>query len=366
MNLVTAYIDTSALQHNLKRIHKLVPNSKLAAVVKANAYGHGLYPVVKTLNQDVDAFAVSRIQEAVSLRNQYISKPILLLEGVYDQDELSLASNFDLHTTVHSLEQIKLIENSHIEKPLKCLLKIDIGMHRLGSSSESEIRELKERLENNNRVLKPVGLISHLSVADCQGEELYNNKQINYFWKIAKDLQFNGVISLANSAGIIRWPESQTQWVRPGIILYGISPFANSTGVDLGLKPVMTLKSTIIAVHNLKKGDRVGYGAAWQAPQDTTLGVVSAGYGDGYPRTVPNGTPVLINGRLVPTAGHVCMDMMFVDLGPDATDKPGDIVTLWGEGLPIEKIAAACGTIPYELVCHIMPRVNTEIISTKA
>lgn len=358
MKAVTAYIDTQALIDNVRVIRNKVPNSKIIAVVKANAYGHGLYPIANALSEEADAFAVSRIGEAMSLRNQGIMKPIVLLEGFYNDNEVELISRYDLYTAVHDLEQVEAIERANIEKSIHVWVKVDIGMHRLGSCCKEEILEIKRRLEKCSKVRKPLGLISHLSVADTPSEVEYNQQEINTFFDIAK--HFDGDLSLGNSAGIFRWPQSHTRWVRPGIIMYGNSPFDDCVGTDLGLKPVMTLKSSLIAKHKIKKGDKVGYGAAWVAPHDTILGIVATGYGDGYPRTAPNGTPVLINGRQVPTAGHVCMDMLFVDLGADSQDQIGDEVVLWGEGLPVEVIARLCGTIPYELVCHIMPRVSVE------
>lgn len=360
MKAVTAYIDTRALIANVCHIRDLVPDSKIVAVVKANAYGHGLYPVANALTDYADAFAVSRISEAMSLRTSGIMKPIVLLEGFYNDEDVELISKYDLYTAVHDLEQVEAIERSQVEKPLNVWLKIDIGMHRLGSNNPDEIRTLKERLEKCDKVRKPLGLISHLSVADTPSEADYNQSEIDFFWKIKEELNFTGALCLGNSAGIYNCPRAHTPWVRPGIIMYGISPFDSKTGSDLGLEPVMTLKSSLIAVHKVKKGDKVGYGAAFVAPHDTVLGIVAAGYGDGYPRSAPNGTPVYINGRTVPTAGHVCMDMLFVDLGPQAKDKVGDEVTLWGRELPVEKIALSCGTIPYELVCRVMPRVSCE------
>lgn len=359
MNAVSAVINTKALVHNILHIKSLVPNSKIIGVVKANAYGHGLFIVANTLVDYVDAFAVARIDEAIALRKKGVTKPIILLEGFFCADDVPLISEYDLTTAVHDKEQVEAIENATIDKAINCFLKINIGMHRLGANHE-EIASLKERLEKCPNVKNPLGLISHLSVADTKGLEDYNNEQIAYFNDVAKD--FTGDLCLANSAGILSWPKSHTTWVRPGIILYGISPFADKCGYDHNLEPVMTLKSSLIAIRKVKKGDRVGYGAAWCAPYDTTLGIVATGYGDGYPRCAPNGTPVLINGREVKTAGHVCMDMLFVDLGNDSHDKVGDEAILWGDKLPVERIAKLCGTIPYELVCHIMPRVNVECI----
>ncbi len=360
MKSVTAVINLSALVGNINQIKSWVPQSKIVAVVKANAYGHGLITVAKALDPHVDAFAVARLPEAMELRAAGIDKQVVLLEGFLNDEDVAVISEQGFITAIHDMEQIDAIERSNISKPINGWLKIDIGMHRLGASRD-EVAAMKARLEASTKVVQPIGLISHLSVADTPNMEDYNQEQIAYFNEIAQG--FSGEKCLANSAGIYSWPQSHTHYVRPGIIMYGISPYDDKTGPDLGLKPVMTLKSSIIALRKLKKGDRVGYGATWTAPRDTILGIVAAGYGDGYPRTMPNGSPVLINNRLVPTAGRVCMDMLFVDLGPDSTDKIGDEAILWGDGLPVERIASLCGTIPYELVCRIMPRVNTEVLN---
>lgn len=359
MNVVTAQIDKQALIDNIKTIKALVPHSKIVAVVKANGYGHGLYLTASTLDPYADAFAAARISEAISLRERGIKKPIILLEGFYEPSDVPLIAKYNLDTAVHDFEQVEAIENADLPDPIRCWMKIDIGMHRLGAAPD-EVAEMKLRLEQCANVRKPLGLISHLSVADTPSEYAYNEEQIDYFFKVAKN--FNGELCLGNSAGILRWPKSHTDWVRPGIILYGISPFEGKVGADFGLKPVMTLKSSLIAIRKVKRGAKVGYGAAWTAPYDTVIGIVATGYGDGYPRSAPNGTPVWVNGRIVPTAGHVCMDMLFVDLGPNAQDKVGDKAILWGKEVPVETIAQLCGTIPYELVCRIMPRVNVETI----
>lgn len=358
MKSVTAVINTQALISNIEKIKEMAPHSKLVAVVKANAYGHGVITVAQTLDPKVDAFAVARLPEAMELREAGIQKPVILLEGFLNDEDLPVIAEQGFYTAIHDDEQIAAIERTELTKPIHAWLKIDIGMHRLGAAKD-EVKRMKERLEQSTKVVKPLGLISHLSVADCPNLTDYNEEQINYFFEVAQD--FSGDLCLGNSAGILSWPKARTTYVRPGIIMYGISPYPDKTGADLGLTPVMTLKSSLIAIRHIKKGDRVGYGATWTAPHDTTLGIVGAGYGDGYPCTLPNGTPVLINGRLVPTAGRVCMDMLFVDLGPTAQDKIGDEAILWGEGLPVERIAALCHTIPYELVCRIMPRVNMEV-----
>ncbi len=358
MKSVTAVINTQALISNIEQIKGMAPHSKLVAVVKANAYGHGVITVAQALDSKVDAFAVARLPEALELRAAGIVKPVILLEGFLNDEDLPVIAEQGFYTAIHDQEQINALERTELAQPIHAWLKIDIGMHRLGAAKD-EVKSMKARLEASDKVIKPLGLISHLSVADCPEQSAYNEEQINYFFEVAQD--FTGDLCLGNSAGIISWPQSRTTYVRPGIIMYGISPYTDKTGADLGLTPVMTLKSSIIALRHIKKGDRVGYGATWTAPHDTILGIVGAGYGDGYPRSVPNGSPVLINGRKVPTAGRVCMDMLFVDLGPDSQDQIGDEAILWGEGLPVEHIANLCGTIPYELVCRIMPRVNMEV-----
>lgn len=358
MQFVTAQINRQALVNNVKKIKSKVPNSKLIAVVKANGYGHGAFAVANALKDLVEGFAVARIDEAMELRRDGVTKPIFLLEGFYNDEDLPFISKYNLYTAVHDFEQVEAIEKCNVTKPIHVWLQIDCGMHRLGSRNKAEVLEIKKRLEACKNVVQPIGLISHLSVADTPSETEYLQEEINFFFDVSKE--FTGDVCLTNSAAIFDWPKSVTPWVRPGIIIYGISPFEDRDGPDLGLEPVMTLKARILTIHNLKKGDKVGYGAAYVAERDTRLGVVSCGYGDGYPRCAPNGTPVLINGRIVPTAGHVCMDMLFVDLGPDSKDKVGDEAILWGKSLPIEKIAKLCNTIPYELVCHVMPRVNFE------
>ena len=359
MQSVTAQIDTQALRRNLAVIRSLVPSSKIVAIVKADAYGHGLCRVSEVLQDGVEAFGVARVGEALQLHEHGIRRPVFLLEGFYFPEEVPVIARYGFISAVHDHEQLRMLEADPPEPPLSCWLKIDIGMHRLGAAP-GEVDELREGLERCPGVRQPVGLISHLSVADTPAESAYNAEQIELFRQTAR--RFAGPACLANSAGILCWPDSHTEYVRPGIILYGISPFAGRCGADHGLFPVMTLRSSLIARRRISRGARVGYGAAWQAPRDTVLGIVAAGYGDGYPRTAPNGTPVYIGGRLVPTAGHVCMDMLFVDLGPDSTDRIGDEVILWGPQLPVERIAEACGTIPYELVCRVMPRVRFEYV----
>lgn len=354
MQSVRAIIDLSALRHNFSVIRAKAPGSKFIAVVKANAYGHGLVEVAKALS-DADAYAVARIEEALTLRSCGIVKPIVLLEGFFNEADIPVLAANNLQVAVHCEEQLAQLERAKPYQPIQCWFKLDTGMHRLGITPE-HADSFFERMERCSNIAKPIGIISHLCVADEPAKNDYTESQIRTFMDFAS--RHPGPTALANSAGIFSWPESRTEWVRPGIILYGVSPYEDKTGEDLGLKPVMTLKSNIIALRSVKKGDKVGYGCYFEAERDTVIGIVAMGYGDGYPRQIPNGTSVLVNGRVVGTAGHVCMDMMFVDLGPKSQESVGDEVTLWGEGLPVEYLAKKAGTIPYDVVIKLTARVN--------
>ena len=355
MKAATALINSQALRHNLQVVREQAPTAKVVAVVKANAYGHGLLAVAKTL-KEADAYAVARVEEALTLRSGGRVKPVILLEGFFSADDLPVLAANNLQTAVHSWEQLAALEQAELPQPIRAWVKFDTGMHRLGVRPE-EAEAFLQRLANCKNVIQPFNAMTHFSCAD----ELDNpatQEQIALFKALTEGLA--GEFALSNSAGVLAWKEAHADWVRPGIMLYGISPFVDKVGADHGLLPVMTLKSTLIAVRRAKAGEKVGYSANWTTPRDTWLGVVAMGYGDGYPRMAPNGTPVLINGRLVPTAGRVSMDMMTVDLGPDAVDKVGDEVTLWGEGLPVEQVANYVGTIPYELITKLTPRILME------
>lgn len=354
MKAATAYIDTQALQHNIQMLRQRAPQSKLLAVVKANAYGHGTWPLAEHL-VDVDGFGVARIEEALNLRAHGVVKPILLLEGFYSPKDLPVLVTNNIHTVVHSIEQLEALEQANLEASVNVWLKIDTGMHRLGVRPE-EVNEFITRLKACHNVVKPLRYVSHLGCAD-DSDCGVTEQQIETFLKMTEGQE--GERSLSASAGTLAWPQAQFEWIRPGIIMYGISPFEEEArqASTFDAKPVMTLTSSLIAVRTVKKGESVGYGGIWTSERDTKVGVLAIGYGDGYPRSAPNGTPVLINGRIVPMAGRVSMDMMTVDLGPDATDKVGDEAILWGEGLPIETVAAVTGTIVYELVTKLTSRV---------
>ena len=353
MKAATAHVDLAALKHNMQLVKQQAPNSKMMAVVKANGYGHGLRHIAKNI-QDADAFGVARIEEALQLRAAGIVKPILLLEGFYSPGDLPVLVTNNIQTVVHCVEQLQALELAELESPVQVWMKIDSGMHRLGVRPE-QFYSFIARLKACDNVAKPLRFMSHFASAD-EMDKTTTLEQTELFLSLTQDSQ--GERSLAASAGILAWPESHLEWVRPGIIMYGVSPFSDKPAEEMGYRPVMTLKSHVIAVREVKQGESIGYGGIWTSERDTKVGVIAIGYGDGYPRTAPNGTPVWVNGRRVPIAGRVSMDMLTVDLGPDASDKVGDEAIMWGSELPSEEVAAHIGTIAYELVTKLTPRVD--------
>ncbi|WP_207890670.1 alanine racemase [Vibrio sinensis] len=355
MKAATATINLDALQHNLKQIKSQAPNSKVMAVVKANGYGHGLRHIAKHA-QDADAFGVARIEEALQLRACGVVKPILLLEGFYSSGDLPVLETNNIQTVVHCEEQLVALEQAELETPVVVWLKIDSGMHRLGVRPE-QFQDFVTRLKGCRNVAKPLRYMSHFGCAD-ELEMPTTNEQTALFLSLTQGCE--GERSLAASAGLLAWPDSHLEWVRPGIIMYGVSPFNDKNALDLGYQPVMTLKSHLIAVREVKLGESVGYGGTWTSQRNTKVGVIAIGYGDGYPRTAPNGTPVFVNGRKVPIVGRVSMDMLTVDLGPDAMDSVGDEAIMWGKELSAEEVASHIGTIAYELVTKLTPRVDME------
>ena len=348
-----ATIDIAALQHNFKVLQGKCPEAKMIVVVKANAYGHGAVQFAQAL-PEADAFAVSRLPEAIELRNAGVKRPILLLEGCFCLQELKSASALGFHTMIHNEQQLEDLENVEIDEPLQVWLKIDTGMHRLGISPEL-VDIYYERIRASFNSCDEIGFASHFYNADVLGSDA-TTQQIKCFEEATKG--YSGPKTLSNSAGVLYWPEAHYDWLRPGIALYGIVPRVESTGAKEGLRPVMTLKSKLISVREHKKGEAVGYGHNWIAPNDTRIGVVAMGYGDGYPRTAPNGTPVLVNGRRATIVGNISMDMITVDLGPNAQDVVGDEVIFWGEALPAEEVALHIGTLAYELVIKLTGRVK--------
>lgn len=348
-----AVLDLDAARHNLFKVRQCAPNAKVMAVIKANGYGHGLLRMAEALQQ-VDAFAVARVDEGIRLRKAGFKNRIAVLEGFTCTEELDELLHYQLDVVVHCPAQLEILE-ARIE-PGTCAvwLKIDTGMNRLGFKA-AEFNAVYQRLSQCARVKQPISLMTHFANADDANDD-QTLKQIDLFKQTVDG--FPCERSLANSAGILGWESSLSDWVRPGVMLYGISPFPDSTGQQLGLKPVMSLHSRLIAVKQIEAGETVGYGGSWICQKPTTLGVVAIGYGDGYPRHAKTGTPVLVNGKRVPLVGRVSMDMMTVDLENQSDAKPGDPVTLWGEGLPIEEIAHWADTIAYTLVCGVTQRVQ--------
>ncbi|WP_333497082.1 alanine racemase [Kluyvera sp. CHPC 1.251] len=358
MQAATVVINRRALRHNLQRLRELAPASKLVAVVKANAYGHGLLETARTL-PDADAFGVARLEEALRLREGGITQPILLLEGFFNATDLPTIAAQHLHTAVHNIEQLEALETADISEPVTVWMKLDTGMHRLGVLPE-DADAFYQRLSQCKNVRQPVNVVSHFARADepeCGATE----KQLAIFTAFTDGKP--GLRSIAASGGILLWPQSHFDWARPGIILYGVSPLEQKPwGPDFGMQPVMSLTSSLIAVREHKAGEPVGYGGTWVSERDTRLGVVAMGYGDGYPRAAPSGTPVLVNGREVPIVGRVAMDMVCVDLGPNAADKTGDEVIMWGDGLPVERIAEITKVSAYELITRLTSRVAMKYI----
>ncbi len=347
-----AVIDLSAIQHNYQALKQHCPKQRLVAVIKGDAYGHGAVSVAKAL-PSADMFAVARIEEALELRAAGIVQPILLLEGCFCKEDLVLAAAHQFHTVIHSEFQLQQFTETRFLRPLHVWLKLDTGMHRVGIE-RPQFGHFVEQLLASSNLAGELGFISHLSCADDLASTT-TQAQIALFEDLTKN--YSGPKSLANSAGALFWPDAQYDYVRAGISLYGISPSEQYIGQQHQLKPVMSLNSKLISVRHHRKGEPIGYGEIWRASEDTLIGVVAMGYGDGYPRSAPAGTPVYINGRVVPIVGRVSMDMLTVDLGADANDQVGDSVELWGSQLPIEAVAKAVDTIPYELCIKLTKRV---------
>ena len=354
-----AVLNTAAVAHNLQKVREFAPYAKVMAVIKANAYGHGALRIAQAL-QDADGFAVARVDEGVRLRQSGVKKRIAVLEGFTCAEELEQLVAYQLDALVHSHAQLAIFEASPEREKIAIWLKLDTGMNRLGFKA-TELPDVYARLRQCSMIKSPINFITHLANADDKRDGM-TLKQIalfnNTLAALTPTLSPENERSIANSAGILAWSEALTDWVRPGIMLYGISPFADSIGVDFGLKPIMSLHSRLIAVKPITKGDTVGYGGSWVCEQDTMLGVVAIGYADGYPRYARIGTPVLVNGQCVPLIGRVSMDMITVDLGSQPNARAGDAVTLWGDGLPVEEIALCADTIPYTLVCGVTQRVR--------
>ncbi|WP_392566714.1 alanine racemase [Utexia brackfieldae] len=364
MSVATVEVDVAALLHNVNCFKRQAPHSQIWAIIKANAYGHGKTEVARFLQKQVDGFGVARLSEALELRSVGIIAPILLLEGFFPDEDITLLERYSLQTMIHSPEQIERLRELKTSYPLNVWFKLDSGMHRLGFRPE-QARHYFNLLAACPSVAKPINIASHFCCAD-ELDNPYTTAQIQVFDDFIAaidDPALVGLQSLCASSGLFGWQTAHRDIVRPGLVLYGISPFDyqikdKATGAALGLLPVMTLKSMLIAVRDHKQGEGVGYGQTWRSPRDTRLGVIAMGYGDGYPRGVPADIPVMINGQLLPIVGRIAMDMIVVDLGPDTSAQIGDEVIFWGPDLPVEKIAALSGMSAYELVVHLTSRAK--------
>lgn len=346
---IRAAISASALAHNLAVARRHAGAAKIWAVIKANAYGHGLERAARALSA-ADGFAVLDFQEAARLRAAGVRHPILMLEGVFKPVDVPLLHKYALTPVIHSPAQVDMLRTVEPGGPIDLYLKLNSGMNRLGFTPENLGGSYQALRENPH--VKSITLMTHFADADgATGVKA----QLEWFGEMTKS--FPHKRSLANSAALLRYPEAHGEWVRPGIMLYGCSPFADRPAETFDLKPAMTLTSEIIATQHLQPGERVGYGFSYEAVGELDIGIVACGYADGYPRHAPVGTPVLVNGERTRIVGRVSMDMITVDLSGMAGAGIGAPVTLWGEGLSADEVAAAAGTLSYELLCALAPRV---------
>jgi alanine racemase len=345
---IQARIDLSALENNLQ-VARQATASHLMSVIKADGYGHGLLHAAEALAA-TDGYALLDIQDAVRLRVAGFRQTILLLEGFFDAEELPVIAEYDLTSVIHSAWQAALLDAYPGTRTLDVWFKVNSGMNRLGFAPQ-QVAQMMEQLRRH-RAVRDITLMTHFANADeargvAEPLALFNDLAAPY--RVAR--------SLANSAALLRYPATHADWVRPGIMLYGASPFAEVSAQQLGLKPAMTLSSRIIATQQLRAGDEVGYGALFRAEHAMRIGIVACGYADGYPRHAPGGTPILVDGQRALTIGRVSMDMLYVDLSALPQAEIGSRVVLWGEGLPIEEVARAAGTVSYELMCALSKRV---------
>ena len=352
---IRATVSAGALAHNLMAAKACAGGARVWAVLKANAYGHGVERAARALRA-ADGFAVLDFQEAARLRVAGETKPILMLEGFFKPIDLPLLSKYSLTPVVHNAEQVEMLRLAELAGEIDVYVKVNSGMNRLGFSVEG-LRPAYNALRMHPQV-RSVTLMTHFADADGPSGV---RAQLDWFNEITKG--FEAPRSLANSAALLRFPEeTRADWVRPGIMLYGCSPFSDTSAETLGLEPAMTLSSELIATQHLQPGEKVGYGFSYEAAGELTVGVVACGYADGYPRHAPSGTPVLVNGKRARTVGRVSMDMICVDISDVPGAYIGTPVTLWGEGLSADEVAASAGTLSYELLCALAPRVPvTEI-----
>ena len=345
-----ARIDHAALRHNLKRARQAADGRRVWAVIKADGYGHGMLRVAGCLN-DADGFAVARLEEALLLRRNGIDKPLLVLSACITRPEFERAAEARLQVVLHHRQQlVELPDEAAL--PLTVWLKVDTGMHRLGFDPD-EIADIAARLRKHPFIGR-INLMTHLGNADDPADSL-TQRQFDRFFRL--DRTGFEASSIANSAGLLGMQSNLADWARPGIMLYGASPFINTTAEQYDLRPVMTLSSRVIAVKRCRAGEAIGYGGSYVCPEEMPVAVIAIGYGDGYPRHAPSGTPVLVMGQRLPLVGRVSMDMISVDARKLPGVQVGDEAVLWGEGLPAEEVAQWAETIAYELFCGVTQRV---------
>lgn len=351
---IRARIAPSAILDNYRLAKRHAAGSKAWAVIKANAYGHGQWRAVEALRDEADGFAVLETESAVALREAGISQPILLLEGIFSARDARAVVEHQITSVVHCPEQLAMLVGSGtLARPVEICLKLNTGMNRLGFTA-ANLAKAREILAAQPQIA--VTLMTHFAEADGERGVAW---QLERFRALVGD--WGAPVSLGNSAAILRHPAAHGDWVRPGIMLYGASPFADTTAAQLGLKPAMTLESELIGIQEITAGERVGYGGSFTAERNMRIGIVACGYADGYPRHAPTGTPILVDGVRSRLLGRVSMDMLAVDLTPVPAARVGSSVTLWGDGLPIDEVAAAADTIGYELMCAVAPRVRREV-----
>ena len=351
---IRATISAAALAHNFSLARQHAGGSKIWAVLKADAYGHGLLRAARAL-RDADGFAILDFADALRLREAGFDKPILMLEGFFQAQDIAQLFQHRLTPVIHCIEQVEMLEKAAFPGTLPVYLKVNSGMNRLGFAIDN-LRLAWNTLDALSGI-ESVTLMTHFADADGEGGVA---AQLQWFNELTQPFMAPNPArrSLANSAALLRFPEeTRADWARPGILLYGCSPFSFRSADEIGLKPAMTLASEIIGVQHLQAGERVGYGLAYEAGQEMTIGIVACGYADGYPRLAPTGTPVLVAGQRTHTVGRVSMDMLCVDISDIPEACVGTPVTLWGEGLSCDEVAAAAGTVSYELLCALAPRV---------
>ena len=357
-------IDLAAIQANCRLAQILAPYSKTVAVIKADAYGHGAVEVAKAIASHVEMFTVSCLEEALILRESGLKKPNLLLEGCFDKDELNIAVHNQCELVVHSSIQLEQLLSATLEIPIKVWLKIDTGMHRLGILPQ-QVESVHAKLVASPNV-KSIVLMTHFADAD-NTSGAHTALQISRFENCIQPIIANSSqqveLSMANSAALLAWDQTRLDWNRPGIMLFGLSPFAEPIDAAKHLIPAMNFESQVIALREISTGESVGYGCTWTAQRPSIIATIAVGYGDGYPRTAKSGTPVLINQQRAPLAGRVSMDLISVDVTDLANVHIGDKALLWGKELSANEVANWAGTIGYELVTRMPRRVTRHFVS---